>query len=82
MLSRKHIQLHLWLKYPHYLNNPITLSTHSKQQQQAEHQFKQPTSQKQKKARTAMTMTTGYPGKQSAQEARKEHAPQPQKCPQ
>jgi hypothetical protein len=37
--------------------------------QQAEHHF-----QKQKKAWTAMTMTTGYPGKQSEQEARKEHA--------
>jgi hypothetical protein len=44
-------------------------------QQQAEHH-----SQKQKKAWTAMTMTTGYPGKQSAQEARREHAPEPQKC--
>jgi hypothetical protein len=42
-------------------------------QQQAEHQ-----SQKQKKAWTAMTMTTGYPGKQSAEEARKEHDPEPQ----
>jgi hypothetical protein len=31
-------------------------------QQQAEHHF-----QKQKKAWTAMTMTTGYPGKLSAQ---------------
>jgi hypothetical protein len=38
---------------------PITLSTHPKQQQQAEHH-----SQKQKKAWTVMTMTS-YPGKQS-----------------
>jgi hypothetical protein len=43
--------------------------------QQAEHH-----SQKQKKAWIAMTMTTGYSGKQSAQEARKKHAPEPQKC--
>jgi hypothetical protein len=27
-----------------------------------------------------MTMTTGYPGKKSALEARKEHAPEPQRC--
>jgi hypothetical protein len=44
-------------------------------QQQAEHY-----SQKQKKARTVMTMLTGYPDKQSVQEARKEHVPEPQKC--
>jgi hypothetical protein len=46
----------------------MTLSTHPKQQQQAEHQPKQRTPQKQKKAQTAMTMTTGYPGKKSAEE--------------
>lgn len=56
-----------------------TLSTHLKQQQQAEHQPKQQTAQKQKKAWTVMTMTTGY-GKQSVEEVRKEHAPEPQKC--
>jgi hypothetical protein len=44
-------------------------------QQQAEHH-----SQKQKKALTAMTMTTGYPGKKLGKEARKEHAPEQQKC--
>jgi hypothetical protein len=32
-----------------------------------------------KKALTAMTMMTYYPGKQSAEEGRKE-APEPQKC--
>jgi hypothetical protein len=40
-----------------------TLSTYPKQKQQAEHQPKQQTSHKQNKAWTAMTMTTGYPGK-------------------
>jgi hypothetical protein len=71
-LRRNHIKLHIRLKYPYYLNNPITLSTHRKQQQQAEHQPKQQTSQKQKKAQTVMTMTTGYLGKQSGEEVRKE----------
>jgi hypothetical protein len=61
-LSRSHIELHICLKYP-YLNNPITLSTHPKQQQQAQHQLIQQASQKQNKALTAMIMTTGYPGK-------------------
>jgi hypothetical protein len=78
MLSRNHIKLHIHPKYPYY-HNPITLSTHPKQQQ-AEHQPKQQTSQKQKKALTAMTMMTGSSGKQSAEEARKEQAPEPQKC--
>jgi hypothetical protein len=40
---------------------------------------KQQTSQKQKRTLTAMTMTTSYPGKQSAEGARKEQAPEPQK---
>jgi hypothetical protein len=60
------IQLH----YPHY----------PKQQQQAGCQLNQQTSQKQKKARVATTLTTAYPGKQSAEEARQEQAPEPQKC--
>jgi hypothetical protein len=37
-------------------------------------------SQKQEKALTAMTMMIGYLGKKSAEEARKEQAPEPQKC--
>jgi hypothetical protein len=74
-LSRNHIKLHICLKYPYYLNNPITLSTHAKQQQQAEHQPKQQTSQKQKKALTSMTiMMTDYHGKQSAEEVRKDRS--------
>jgi hypothetical protein len=40
VLSWNHIKLHICLKYLHYLNNPITLSTHPKQQQRAEHQPK------------------------------------------
>jgi hypothetical protein len=55
----------------------MPLSTHPKQEQQAEHQPKQRTSQKQKKAPTAITMTTFYPGKQSAEEARKEQVRKP-----
>jgi hypothetical protein len=62
MLSRNHIKLHMCLEHPHYLNKPITLPTHPKQQ----------TSQKQKKALTAMIMMTGHSGKQSAKEVRKE----------
>jgi hypothetical protein len=68
------------LKYPYYLKNPIILFTQPKEQQQAEHQPKQQTSQKQKKALTTMTVTTGCAGKQSAEEVRKEHTPEPQKC--
>jgi hypothetical protein len=68
-VSRYHNNLYICLKYPYYLNNQITQSTHPKEQQQAEHQPKQQTSQKQKKAPTAMTMMTGYPGKKSAEEA-------------
>jgi hypothetical protein len=69
-------KLHIHLKYPYHLNNLITLSTHPKQQQ-AQRQPKQQTSQKQKKA---MTMKTGYPGKNSAEVVRKEQAPEPRKC--
>jgi hypothetical protein len=65
--------------YPHSLNSPITLSTHSKQQQQVEHQPKQQTSHKHKKALKAMTMTNIHPVKQSVEEGRKERAPEPQK---
>jgi hypothetical protein len=81
MLRMNHIKLHthVCLKYPYYLNNPITVPTHPKQQQ-AKHQPKQQTSQKQKKALTVMTMMTRYPSKKSAEEARKEQAPEPQKC--
>jgi phosphoribosylamine-glycine ligase len=68
------------LKYPYYLNNPITLFTYPKEQQQTEHQLKQQTSQKEKKALTVVTITTGYPGKKSEEEVRKEQAPEPQKC--
>jgi hypothetical protein len=35
-LSRKHVKVHTWPKYPHYLNNPMTLCTYPKQQQQAD----------------------------------------------
>jgi hypothetical protein len=70
-----------------YASNTHTTSTiqlhtiHTSQaKQQAEHQPKQQTAQKQKKERAAMTMTTGYPGKQLEEEARKEQAPEPQKC--
>jgi uncharacterized protein YydD (DUF2326 family) len=79
-LSRNHIKLHICLKHPHYLNNPFTLPTHPKQQQQAEHQPKQQTFQKQKKALITMTMNTGYPGKKSAEMERKEQAREPQRC--
>jgi hypothetical protein len=61
------------LKYPYYLNNPITISTHPKQQQKAEHQIKQQTYQKQKRERRAMTMTTGYPGKQRKRHKKKQN---------
>jgi hypothetical protein len=57
---------------PYYLNNPIKLSTYPKQEQQAVHQHKQLISHKQKKALRAMALRTGYPGKQSAEEVRKE----------
>jgi hypothetical protein len=77
-LSRNHTKLHICQKkeYPYYLNNQITLSTHPKRQQ-TQYQPKQQTSQKQKKALTATTITTVYPGKKSAEEERKEHAPEP-----
>jgi hypothetical protein len=50
-----------------YLKSPVTLPTHPKQQQ-PEHKFKEQTSQKQKKAPTAMTTMTGCPGKKSVEE--------------
>jgi hypothetical protein len=73
--SRNHIRLHICLKYPYCLNNQITLSTHPKWQQQADHHPKQQTSQKQKTTLTATTMTTGHPGKKSAEEDRKGQTP-------
>jgi hypothetical protein len=78
-LSSNNIKLCICLKYPNYVNNPIILSTHRKQQQ-TEQQPKQQTSQKQRKALSAMTMTIGSPGKKSAEEGRKEEAPESQKC--
>jgi hypothetical protein len=56
---------------------PNYISHITKHQQQAEHQPKQQTSQMQRKALTAMTMTTGYPCKMSAEEARKEQVRNP-----
>jgi hypothetical protein len=69
-LSRNHVKLHIYLKYTYKLNNPITLSTYPKQQQQAEHQPKQQTSQKQKKALRVMRIMAGYLGKKLEEQVR------------
>jgi hypothetical protein len=55
-----------------YMPQTPILPQQPKQQQQAEQQPKQQTSHKQKRAPAALTMTTGYPGRKSAEEATKE----------
>jgi hypothetical protein len=79
-LSRNHIKLHICLKYPYYLNNILTVSTHPKQQQQAEQQPKQQTSQKQEKAPDSNDNADRSSWQAVSEEVRREQAPEPQNC--
>jgi hypothetical protein len=67
-------QIHILPQQPNYTLNKSLAATTNRAP------TKEQTSQRQKKALTAMIMTIVYPGKELAEDVRKEQASEPEKC--